>query len=212
MSGAGPNTDTNPNPDPNPNPNPTQVLFNTWLEAPLGVPQHAAASNSACSGAGSGEAATLAPPPPAPSCRPRAVWTDAPPTRREGVGSGGVGSVKAKIWLLGDSAGSQCPALGSARVWLLCGATLPQGGRCLLPDKQLCLGCSSSPPPESRNPLLLAAQVTSGAAVSRSGLGVSWRLPPWRRRSRSQLTPRSSPPRRQMSREIVLSFLRESNA
>jgi hypothetical protein len=159
VSGAGPNTDTNPNPDPNPNPNPTQVLFNTWLEAPLGVPQHAAASNSACSGAGSGEAATLAPPPPAPSCRPRAVWTDAPPTRREGVGSGGVGSVKAKIWLLGDSAGSQCPALGSARVWLLCGATLPQGGRCLLPDKQLLPWVLE----------LASSRVADSSAVGRSG-------------------------------------------
>ena len=37
-------------------------------------------------------------------------------------------------------------------------------------------------------------QVTSGAAVSRSALGVCWRLPPWRQRSRSRLPPRSSPP------------------
>ena len=84
----------------------TQVLFNTWVEAPLGVPQHAAASSSAGAGAGSGEAA-----PHAPCCRPRAEWSDAPPTRREGVGSEGVGSVKAKIWLLGDAAGSQRPTL-----------------------------------------------------------------------------------------------------
>ena len=87
----------------------TQVLFNTWVEAPLGVPQHAAASSSTGSGAGSGEAT-----PHAPRCRPRAEWSDAPPTRREGVGSEGVGSVKAKIWLLGDAAGSQRPTLLAA--------------------------------------------------------------------------------------------------
>ena len=83
------------------------------MEAPLGVPPHAHASSAGGGkgggegggegggkggGAGCGEGA-------APRCRPRAEWSDADPTRREGVGSGGGGSVKAKIWLLGDSLG-----------------------------------------------------------------------------------------------------------
>ena len=82
-----------------------QVLFNTWLEPPLTVPQHAAASSRA----GSGEAAT--PPLPAPCCRPRVEWSDAPPTRREGTGS-----LKAKIWLLGDTACSKRQHLAVAEL------------------------------------------------------------------------------------------------
>ena len=72
------------------------------MEAPLGVPPHALAS-SAGGGAGGGAGAMASPR--APGCRPRAEWSDAHPTRREGVGSGGGGGVKAKIWLLGDSLG-----------------------------------------------------------------------------------------------------------
>ena len=75
------------------------------MEAPLGVPPHAHASSAGLGkgggeggGAGGGEGA-------APRCRPRAEWSDADPTRREGVGSEGGGGVKAKIWLLGDSLG-----------------------------------------------------------------------------------------------------------
>ena len=78
----------------------------------------------------------------------------------------------------------------------LWGTTLPDA-RAEMPGhrpRSHCLGCSSSHPPESLIPLPLATQVTSGAAVSRSALGVCWRLPPWRRRSRSRLPPRSSPP------------------
>ena len=98
------------------------MLFNTWMEAPLGVPPHAYASSAgggaggaegggeggaegggAGGGAGGGEGAVASAR--APRCRPRAEWSDAHPTRREGVRSGGGGSVKAKIWLLGDSLG-----------------------------------------------------------------------------------------------------------
>ena len=82
------------------------MLFNTWMEAPLGVPPHAHASSAGLGkggGEGGGEGAVASPR--APRCRPRAEWSDADPTRREGVGSGGGGSVKAKIWLLGDSLG-----------------------------------------------------------------------------------------------------------
>ena len=87
------------------------MLFNTWMEAPLGVPPHAYASSAGGGegggeGGGAGGGAGAVASARAPGCRPRAEWSDAQPTRREGVGSGGGGGVKAKIWLLGDSLGA----------------------------------------------------------------------------------------------------------